>query len=105
MLHTHTHSCHVMCNYSCTDDEKDGFHMRVENGSKPENGTVCKNGMMSEVILTCDKNAPWNNQDISNYVELAYHHGSDPCMVSYATCSMCYGTWFEHYGFKAGVPT
>ena len=70
----------TMC--TSTDDEKDGFHMRVENGSKPENGTVCKNGMMSEVILTCDKNAPWDNQDISEYLLLAYHHGDDPCMVS-----------------------
>ena len=55
--------------------------MKVENGSRPENGTVCKDGIQSEVILVCDQSKEWNSQDISEFVQLAYHHGEDPCMV------------------------
>lgn len=54
--------------------------MKVENGSKP-NGSVCHNGLQTEVILVCDKSKEWNSQDISEFVQLVYHHGDDPCMV------------------------
>ena len=56
--------------------------MRVENGSKPENGTTCKNGLQTELILVCDKTKEWTSQDISDYVQLVYHEGGDPCMVN-----------------------
>ena len=71
-------------NPSLVDDEQGengGFRMRVENGSKPENGSTCKNGLQTEVILVCDKSKEWNSQDISEFVQIVYHHGDDPCMV------------------------
>ena len=61
--------------------ESGGFRMKVENGSKPENGTLCKNGIQTEMILVCDKSKEWKSQDISEFVQLVYHHGDDPCMV------------------------
>ena len=64
-----------------TDDEtgeNGGFYMTVENGSKPEN---CKNGLKTQVTLTCDEDKAWTNQDISDYVRVAYHHENEPCMV------------------------
>lgn len=67
-----------------TDDEQGengGFRMKVENGSRPENGSLCPNGLQSEVILVCDKSKEWNSQDISEFVQLVYLHGDDPCMV------------------------
>lgn len=64
-----------------SDDEESGFRMRIENGTKPENGTVCKNGLQTEVIFVCDKTKQWNGQDISDNIQLVYHHGDDPCMV------------------------
>lgn len=60
--------------------ENGGFRMKVENGSRPENGSVCPNGLQSEVILVCDKSKEWNSQDISEFVQLVYLHGDDPCM-------------------------
>lgn len=62
--------------------------MKVENGTKPENGTVCKNGLQTEVIMVCDRSSQWNSQDISEFVSIVYHHGDDPCMVGGAKNSL-----------------
>ena len=57
--------------------------MRVENGSKPENGSKCPNGISTQVTLTCDSSKSWNHQDISDYVSVAYHHDEGPCSVGF----------------------
>ncbi len=61
-----------------------GFYMRVENGSRPHNGSICPNGISTQVTLTCDSSASWSNQDISSYMKVAYHHENEPCSVSCA---------------------
>ena len=73
--------------------------MRVENGSKPENGTVCKDGLQTEVIFVCDKTSQWNGQDISDYIQLVYHHGDDPCMVCFESMSYYQGFTSNHACF------
>ena len=61
--------------------------MVVENGSKPENGTKCKQGFNSRVILTCDASVTWpDNGDLSEIIEVSYVPGDDPCQVK----CMCY---------------
>jgi len=63
------------------DEDTGGFYMRVENGSRPNNGTTCPNGIITQVTLTCDQSKKWEGQDISSFVKVAYNH-LEPCSVS-----------------------
>lgn len=63
-----------------SDDENSGFHMTVDNGTRPYD-QKCPNGLKTQVIMNCNESAQWTSPNVSEYLSVAYHHADDPCMV------------------------
>ena len=59
-----------------------GFHMDVENGSRPDDGRCNKYGIRTRVVLVCNSSANWDNQDLSAFTYVSYAKTEDPCHVS-----------------------
>ncbi len=60
-----------------------GFHMDVENGSRPDDGRCnTKYGIKTRVILVCNSSVQWSTNDLTGLIEVAYLEDTDPCDVS-----------------------
>ena len=59
-----------------------GFHMDVENGSRPDDGRCnTRYGIRTRVVLVCNSTVQWTNQDLAGLIEVAYLEAIDPCEV------------------------
>ncbi len=63
-----------------------GFHLNVENGSKPVDNMCDKQGgINTRVSLLCNPSANWKDQDLTGSFNI-YRDPLKPCTVSFVIC-------------------
>ena len=71
--------------YTDIDAFGGGFHLDVENGSKPDDHKCDHlSGMKTQVMLTCNSSVKWTGQDISEIFHIVSVDFFDRCEVAYS---------------------
>jgi hypothetical protein len=55
--------------YENVDTDQVGFHVQYSGGSNPGDPD-CTSGLQTRVIFVCNKDAKWENEDITYYIEI-----------------------------------
>ena len=79
----------LICIHSTdVDTDQVGFHVQYSKGSNPGDPD-CTSGLQTRVIFVCNKDAKWENEDITYYLEIE----RETCVVS---LQFFFGYWYEH---------
>ena len=77
---------HTYKSFLLTDVDTDqvGFHVTYTRGSNPGNPD-CTSGLHTRVIFVCNKDAKWQSEDITSYIEIE----RETCFVSLMNSDHC----------------